>query len=131
MYGDIMESGGENVLKKDIHALIQKEYPLTLNETHQNRHIRGSDNFDPDRGTLTADPLELIRLYAGKGNPIQTNRGGWNQRERFIHTSEIGIWRNKSTGEESLTNAGIIHYTKRNGAHIVPANPKQGDNKNE
>ena len=124
-HGIIKSSGGNAMNKQDIHELIQKQYLLTINETHQNKHIAGSSNFDPARGTLTADPLELIKLYAGKGNPIQTNSGNWSQRERFVHTSVIGIWRDKNTGGESPINAGIIHYTKDKGAHIVPANPNQ------
>ena len=114
-----------NKFRDEIHERIRNEFPLTLNQAHQDKHITGTAVFDPLRSTLTADPTMLINLYAGKGIPLQIKKGDWNQRERFIHTSEIGIWRDKNTGSEAPTNVGIIHYTKRRGAHIVPANPKQ------
>lgn len=80
----------------DVHKLIREEYPLTLNEAHQNKHIASTKEFDPKRSTLTANPMELIKLYAGKGEPIPTNAGEWSEKERFTHTSEIGIWRKRS-----------------------------------
>jgi hypothetical protein len=44
-------------------------------------------------------------------------------KERFVHTENIGVWRNKS-GKEAQTNRGIIHYGNR-GVHVVPANPDE------
>ena len=90
----------------------------------QNKHIRGSHNFDPTRSELTADPVELIQLYAGKSLPQATKSGAWNQKERFTHTSEIGIWKDLH-GRESPTKEGIFHYSKKNGIHIVPARPRK------
>jgi SPP1 gp7 family putative phage head morphogenesis protein len=108
--------------KADIHSKIGTEYPLTLNKVHQDRHIEGTKTFDPVRSTLTADPVELIELYAGKSNPVDSNSGKWVQKERFTHTEEIGIWRDIDAGVESRTKNGVIHYSKR-GAHVVPGKP--------
>lgn len=113
-----------NTFKQAVHEEIRKDYPLKLNEGAQNKHIRGTNNFDPARSELTADPNELLKLYAGKAEPIMPQSGVWNQKERFIHTHEIGIWRDKTTGKSALTKAGLIHYSKRKGVHIVPAKPK-------
>ena len=124
-----MNAGGENVsensgkFKEDVHKLIHEEYPLKLNEGHQNKHIIGSSNFDPQRSTLTADPIELIKLYAGKSKPIPTKAGMWSEKERFTHTSEIGIWRDTNRGKEASTNKGILRYSKKNGVHVVPSDP--------
>lgn len=50
----------------------------------------------------------------------------WNQKERFTHIAEIGIYKSKNTGRETVTNSGIIHYSKKKGWHIVPARPRKG-----
>jgi len=113
-----------NGFRDSVHAQIRTDYPLTLNAVRQNKHIEGTADFDPRRGTLTVDPAALIAQYAGHGDPIRTNSGAWNQRERFAHTSDIGIWRNEA-GLELPTNRGIIHYSKNRGAHIVPADPRE------
>lgn len=114
-----------NVFRENVHEDIRKNYPLKLNEGMQNKHIRDNRNFDPSRSELTADPQELIRLYAGKSMPQMSKSGAWNQKERFSHTSEIGIWRGLS-GQEAATKEGIIHYSKKKGLHIVPAQPNKG-----
>jgi len=123
-YVDIPAQTMYNSFRNAIHERIGKEYQISLNTAHQDKHIAGAENFDPMRSTLTADPAALLDLYAGEGDPIQTRAGEWNQRERFTHTSEIGVWRSID-GEELPTNKGIIHYTKRRGAHIVPADPRE------
>lgn len=115
-----------NIFKQAVHEEIRKDYPLKLNEGAQNKHIRGTNNFDPARSELTADPNELIKLYAGKSTPRQTNTEAWNHKEFFIHTSKIGIWRDQK-GHEAPTAAGMIHYSKKKGLHIVPAQPKEED----
>lgn len=109
-------------IKKSIKAQIGTDYPLTLNVSQQNKHIIGTKEFDPQRSTLTADPDELIKLYAGKGDLIIANNKSWTNRERFVHTSTIGTYRDVD-GKEYPTNAGLIHYSKKRGCHIVPAKP--------
>ena len=115
--------------KDEILKTIQKEYNISVNEKLQSKHIRGSENFDPLRSELTADPQMLYGRYSGKGQFLRTNAGDWNHKERFIHTEIIGIYKSKYTGEEVPTNTGIIHYSKRKGWHIVPARPQKGAEK--
>jgi hypothetical protein len=125
-FGIIKHGGGkmDREYIAEARAKIGTEsFPLTLNEGHQTKHIAGSHNFDPLRGTLTVDPKELIRIHAGKGIPRPRISGAWNQKEWFEHTSEIGVWRDSETGEEAPTNKGMLHYAKL-GVHIVPCNPK-------
>lgn len=110
-----------NDLKEKVHKFIKDEYTVKLNRGMQDKHIRGSSNFDPNRSELTVDPEELIRLYAGKSEPI-ISRDKWRNKERFIHNSDIGIYRDLS-GKEWPTNRGIIHYGKK-GLHIVPSEPE-------
>ena len=40
---------------------------VRLHEGRQGKHIEGSNNFDPTRSTLTADPKDLLSRFAGKG----------------------------------------------------------------
>jgi hypothetical protein len=116
--------GGIMNYKDEARAKIGTEnFPLTLNVVHQNKHIEGSSNFDPTRSTLTADADELIRLYAGNGVLIPGNAGSWSQKEWFVHSTEVGIFRNINTGVVSTTNKGMLHYSKR-GVHVVPSDPK-------
>lgn len=119
-----LEETRYNIFKAAVHEEIKKSYPLTVNTGMQNKHIRGTNNFDPIRSELTADPGELIELYAGKGEPIMPVSGVWNQKERFTHTSEIGIWRDRATGDSTPTKKGLFHYSKKRGIHIVPAKPQ-------
>jgi hypothetical protein len=123
----IRERSDEEIVS-DIREQIRNDYPHTINEQHQNRHIEGAVGYDPMRSTLTADPEELIRLYSGKGIPIRSVSGDWTEKERFDHTSEIGIWRD-TNGTEASTKRGIIRYSTRNGLHIVPAKPEWEDRK--
>ena len=125
------QSEDYNEFAEKIHDLIRSEYSLKLHKDRQGKHIRGSFNFDPTRGELTADPEELIKLYAGKGEPIRAKSGAWPERERFTHTSSIGIYRNKNTGYTTFTNNGIFHYSKDKGIHITPANPDKGGISND
>ncbi|MCL1867306.1 MAG: polymorphic toxin type 50 domain-containing protein, partial [Oscillospiraceae bacterium] len=60
--GGIM--GNENEFRQRVLKMLgTSEFPLTLNEGHQTKHIEGIHNFDPTRSTLTADHEELLKLY--------------------------------------------------------------------
>ena len=119
-----------NIFKDNIHEQIKKDYLLTVNIGMQNKHIRGSPNFDPTHSELTANPEDLIKLYAGKSEPRMTKAGEWNHKEYFVHTSEIGIYRDIE-GNKFPTTTGMIHFSKTKGIHIVPARPLKGDTKND
>lgn len=126
--GELAESKSvqpDNAFKN---AILEKlrGYSVSMNSYNQSKHIRGESNFDPTRGELTVNPQVLYARYSGKGQFLITNAGDWNSKERFVHSTDIGVYRSKYTGEETLTNAGIIHYSKRKGWHIVPARPQKG-----
>lgn len=113
-----------NKFAESVHEELNS-YSTVLNVGMQNKHIEGTDNYDSTRSTLTDDPQKLYDLYSGKGCFLQTNSGVWNNKERFTHTSEIGIYRSPS-GREMPTNTGLIHYSRKKGWHIVPAKPQKG-----
>ena len=114
------EEKGYNIFKIGVLEML-KDFSTDMNQGAQSKHIRGSHNFDEMRSELTADPQELYDLYSTKGRFLD-RRGEWNNRELFVHEDIIGIYRNKNNGKEVETNAGIIHYSKKKGWHIVPAN---------
>ena len=94
---------------------------LFINEEKQGRHIVDSPHYIEGRSILTADANMLLRLYAGKGKQQKNDKGNFEGRETFMHTDEIGIWKD-GEGSHSKTNRGTIHYSKT-GAHIVPSKP--------
>ena len=98
-------------------------YYLGLDKVKQDRHRQGSLSYIEGRSILFADPIMLIRLYSGRGTPIIIN-GVWNNKERFEHTSNIGIWKSYDGKISVQTNRGIFHYSRENGVHIVPARPE-------
>ena len=110
---------------ESIHREIKENYSKELRTGMQNKHIKGTSNYDPTRSELTANPKELFKLYSGKGDIKFTKSGAWNQKEFFTHTEIIGVWIDKNTGESAETNRGTIHYSQSKGWHIVPARPEK------
>ena len=117
--GIIGVGGGDAMDLTRKHILASQN--LNIHYAKQNHHVLGSGGYIEGRSVLTSDPEMLVRLYAGRGEPIIVN-GKWNMRERFEHTEVIGIWKSSSTDETFSTTRGQIHYSKR-GVHIVPARP--------
>ena len=97
-------------------------FNLKLNKIKQERHIADSPNYVDGRSILTSDPEMLLSLYAGVGTPINVD-GAWFNKERFTHNDFIGIWKSPDGKISKKTRNGIIHYSKENGMHIVPAQP--------
>lgn len=87
----------------------------------QGKHILEHNNYIEGRSILSADPEMLVSLYAGKSKRQIDNGGNFKNRETFIHSDEIGIWKDEQ-GRCSETNRGTIHYSKK-GVHIVPSRP--------
>ena len=106
----------------EIHRLIAEEYSHEIREDRQGRHIPSNPFYIEGKSILTADPTELIWLYAGKSSPQFTLKGAWREREDFQHSSIIGIWKDLK-GNEAPTTRGVIHYSRHHGAHIVPHKP--------
>ena len=86
----------------------------------QGKHIVGHNNFIPGRSILTANPQDLLDSFH-QGN-IQSSRSISQNKEKVHFNSNIGSCVDKDTGDETPTEWGIIHSSKK-GAHIVPALP--------
>lgn len=90
----------------------------------QDKHIPGTQNYKQELAQgrepsiLTADANELIKKYAGKGEPV-IKKGKWVQQERFKDENYIGVYKNKRFSESYKTQFGRIHYSNK-GVHIVP-----------
>ena len=96
-----------------------------INPEKQGRHIVDSQYYVEGRSVLTVNPELLIKLYACKGTPCIDKNGKPSNKEIFIHTEEIGIWKDIE-GRQSVTNRGVIHHSNT-GVHIVPARPNNID----
>ena len=97
-------------------------YIKTIDSIKQGKHIPGSDNYIPGKSMLTISlehAQELVDKYTGNGDKVNDNK------ERVDFGETIGKYVDPSTGAESDTTIGIIHYSKT-GTHIVPAKPKGG-----
>ena len=103
-------------------GLDTRGYNLKVNKSKQGRHIQGSPDYIEGRSILTADPEMLVRLHAGHGTPIIID-GVWSKKERFIHGDIVGIWKSPDGKVSVQTYNGIIHYSRKKGVHIVPAQP--------
>jgi hypothetical protein len=95
-------------------------YPKTLNESKQGKHIPGHNNYQEGKSELTitmSEASNLVSQFSGKGMPIGDNK------ERVNFRKTIGIYKDPLTGTSVRTTIGVIHYSKT-GTHIVPARPK-------
>lgn len=112
-----------NEFKEQVHKDIKNNYNLSVNQGQQDKHIPGANNYIEGRSILTADPEKLIDMYAGKGFFFRKRNGEWKERTWFKHSDIIGLYITPN-GRSVETSNGIIHYSKRKGLHVVPANPK-------
>ena len=109
-----------------IHADILENYNLSVNIDKQNRHIEGKKGYKEGRSVLTANPEMPIKRHAGKSQAI-VSKGEFVNGERFIHTSDIGIYRTRDGRHEIPAKHEITHYhyAKEDGVHVVPAKPPE------
>ena len=108
----------------DIQELIKSDsVDKSLNVVHQNRHIRDSDGYIDGRSYLYdgVDPEALIERYHGTGQVRFSTAGAWINKEFVTLDRAIGVHIDPDTGVSTPTNIFAIHYSKRRGAHIVPA----------
>ena len=121
------ESGGTGAAGEVPDAGAPEENPFPdgpppVHEGQQGKHQEGHNNFDPDRGLLTADPDELIK-EAGTGEQVgAVPVGEPGSKERIDFGQEIGVYKDPA-GHAAPTTVGIVHYSKK-GAHIVPGRPR-------
>ena len=96
-----------------------------LNKEKQEKHIPKSPYYQDGRGILTVslkEAQELINQFAGTGRFLNQDF----TKERIDFGKFIGIYREPYSEKTELTSVGIIHYSK-NGTHIVPAKPQEGE----
>lgn len=94
-------------------------FPKTINDGKQGKHIQGHNNYQLGRSTLTIsvqEAQELVNTYSGKGEKVSDNK------ERVDFGKVIGNYVDPSTEASIPTTVGMIHYSE-SGTHIVPARP--------
>lgn len=95
-------------------------YPKTVHDGRQGKHIPTHNNYQKGRSIFSGSQAKaqtLIDKYAGTGKWLGRNK------ERVDFGQNIGSYVDPKTGNSYKTTMGIIHYSK-DGAHIVPAEPK-------
>lgn len=116
-----------------------EEYPLTLHQGRQNKHIPGTHEFTQYAKTLSVKGQfgpscvtvgeetvrALVKQYHGTGILLRSKDGAWRGVERITnHPDRIGVAVNNLSGAEADTTTFTIHYSK-DGFHIVPDYPSR------
>lgn len=102
---------------------IRENYPKTILEGKQGKHLIGHNNYTEGRSYLTISlegAQQLIDRYAGTGAP-QYDRTGRFKHQELIETDQyVGVCIDNRTGIMKYTNEFKIHYSKK-GTHLVPS----------
>ena len=114
---------------------IRSDYNLTINPGRQDKHIQGTNNYNQElkQGRYKSyllkdvDPQDLINKYAGTGIFQRSRKGKWKNKELISGDEFIGVNIDNITNELKYTNKFYIHYSKKEGTHIVPT--LKGDKK--
>lgn len=96
------------------------DFPKNVHSGRQGKHIVGHNNYQKGKSVFsgtTDDAEKLIKEFAGKGQKVNDTV------ERVDFKKIIGQYVDMETGEIYDTTVGTIRYSQ-NGAHIVPAKPK-------
>lgn len=123
-----------------------EQYPLTLHQGRQNKHIPGTNEYKqyaanlarkgqygPPYLTVDSETIrDLVAQYHGTGILVKTKDGKWREIERItMHPDKIGVAVNNLTGKEVDTTTFTIRYSK-DGVHIAPDYPsRKGDKATE
>ena len=145
MYDTGSEAGNIAAWQRDkpIRAAIgSDQYPLTILQGKQDKHIQGTrayvqyqenlkkkGEYGPSYLTVDRDALKtLVDQYHGKGILLRDKAGNWRKIERItVHPDPVGVSVNNLTGAEAITTTFTIRYSK-DGVHIVPDYPsRKGD----
>jgi len=104
------------------HAAERKTFlkNINLEWDKQSKHIPGKHNYKPEKSIFDhKDPQELLEKFGGKGRSIRGSFGEAGYQEIVDFKEYIGFSVSETTGVQTPTTWGKIHYSK-NGAHIVP-----------
>ncbi len=107
------------------------DFPITLHEDRQGKHIRGHKNFQSNKSYLAVDTVEegqrlaqvLVEQYNGRGTFRRDSQGRWKNTERVVTDRIVGYVKGLD-GKWTPTKAMTIHYSKT-GTHIVPTIMKE------
>lgn len=113
-----------NLLIKDnrLRRAIQGgAYNLKIHEGRQGKHIKEHNNYSGASYLLEdVDPQELVYKYAGTGEIKRSREGGdWTNKEFIEADAFVGVVVENGI-EITRTKRFSIHYSKKNGTHIVP-----------
>lgn len=103
-----------------------KENPnlIKINEDKQLKHNINSEKYIQGKSYFNIDIKEeqkLVNEYATKGYTPLTIKGNIQNKEICSTNKVIGVYINKNYNVEEETNSFVIHYSEKNGVHIVPA----------
>lgn len=139
MYDTGSENGNVDAYLRDlpIRRRIQNEYSHEMNVGRQNGHYAGTNEYNmyvqkqqrqglygPSVVTVTPDELkELFNQYSSTGIIMRDEKTGrWKESELItVNDKIIGQTVDLQTGEKIDTPCFTIHYSRKNGWHIVPA----------
>lgn len=99
------------------------EISTLIESGKQGKHLKGHNNYIPNRSYLTvpeAEVQELVNRYAGTGRIIRSGNDKWSNKEVVMADKVIGVCVDPMSGKEEETRRFTIHYAKK-GSHIVPA----------
>ena len=139
MYDTGSENGNVDAYLRDlpIRRRIQNEYSHEMNVGRQNGHYVGTNEYNmyaqkqqrqglsgPSVVTVTPEELkELFNQYSSTGIIMRDEKTGrWKESELItVNDKIIGQTVDLQTGEKIDTPCFTIHYSRKNGWHIVPA----------
>lgn len=103
-------------------AIKSGEVSTRINPQKQNRHIKNSSGYIPERSYIYGDledAQKLVDKLSCTGSPVMSKSGVWQNKERIINDSAIGVYVNPTTKQEIETKKALIIYSS-SGTHIVP-----------
>lgn len=107
----------DNIITK---AIETGEVDKTINREKQLRHTK--ENHLPGRSYINGDlayAQELVNKLSETGEAIIDKNGNLVNKEKVEDGSDIGMYVDHQTGEETKTNKAMIVYSKT-GTHIYP-----------
>lgn len=102
---------------------IREDYPKTILEGKQGKHLIGHNNYTEGKSYLTISLEEAQRLvdqYTGTGEIKRDSKEKWTHKEFITLDHVIGVVVDPETGKKTETRRCAIHYSNK-GTHIVPA----------
>lgn len=117
------KSSGSDTIVQD--AIDSGKVSTKINREKQMRHTK--DGHEPGRSYLDGDldyAQELVDKYSGTGEALCVD-GEWNNRERIVADSNVGVYVNED-GVETESNKAIIIYSKT-GTHVYPVRKENKD----